>query len=224
MILIALLFTFLFLIPMIQSGATMPICPACSAVCIIPFNPLCITCVASLCVVVPMATACFDENTKIAKYENGQIKDANIYELKKNDIVLANNLNKFTKVVRNVKSEGTFNYTQITLESGKTLTVTNEHGVIIMDHESNQKIMKASDLKEGQMLITMKGTEIIKNVKYLSIKDKYILETEDGTVIANGVYVSTICDDMINEKINADDLIKHWKAKHSILYNKIINN
>ena len=92
-----------------------------------------------------------------------------------------------------------------------------------MDHESNQKIMKASDLKEGQMLITMKGTEIIKNVKYLSIKDKYILETEDGTVIANGVYVSTICDDMINEKINADDLIKHWKAKHSILYNKIIN-
>lgn len=209
---------------MIQSGAAIAVCPACTAVCIIPFNPLCITCVASLCVVVPMATACFDKNTKIAKYENGQIKDANIYELKKNDIVLANNLNKFTKVVRNVKSEGTFNYTQITLESGKTLTVTNEHGVIIMDHESNQKIMKASDLKEGQMLITMKGTEIIKNVKYLSIKDKYILETEDGTVIANGVYVSTICDDMINEKINADDLIKHWKAKHSILYNKIINN
>ena len=209
---------------MIQSGATMPICPACSAVCIIPFNPLCITCVASLCVVVPMATACFDENTKIAKYENGQIKDANIYELKKNDIVLANNLNKFTKVVRNVKSEGTFNYTQITLESGKTLTVTNEHGVIIMDHESNQKIMKASDLKEGQMLITLQGPEIIKNIQYLSLNDKYILETQDGTVMANNIYVSTICDDMIDEKINADDLIKHWKTKHSNLYDKILNN
>ena len=47
--------------------------------------------------------------------EDGQIKDVYIQELKKNDIVLANNLNKFTKVVRNIKSEGIFNYTQITL-------------------------------------------------------------------------------------------------------------
>ena len=224
MILIALLFTFLFIIPMIQSGAAIAVCPACTAVCVIPFNPLCIACVASLCVAVPVATACFHEDTKITKFENGQIKEVYIYELNKNDIVLANNLNKFTKVVRNVKSEGTFNYTQITLESGKTLTVTNEHGVIIMDIELNKKIMRANNLKEGQILITMDGPEIIKNVKYLSIKDKYILETQDGTIIANGVYVSTICDDMINEKINADDLIKYWKIKHSNLYNKIINN
>jgi len=138
--------------------------------------------------------------------------------------VLANNLNKFTKVVRNVKSLGTFNYTQITLESGKTLTVTNERGVIILNNKSNKKIIRASDLKEGQMLITMQGAEVIKNLKYLSIKDKYILETQDGTVIVNEVYVSTICEDMIDEKINTDDLIENWKAKHSNLYNKIINN
>ena len=138
--------------------------------------------------------------------------------------MLANNLNKFTKVVRNVKSLGTFNYTQITLESGKTLTVTNERGVIILNNKSNKKIIRASDLKEGQILITMQGAEVIKNLKYLSIKDKYILETQDGTVIANEVYVSTICEDMIDEKINADDLIENWKAKHSNLYNKIINN
>ena len=138
--------------------------------------------------------------------------------------MLANNLNKFTKVVRNVKSLGTFNYTQITLESGKTLTVTNERGVIILNNKSNKKIIRASDLKEGQMLITMQGAEVIKNLKYLSIKDKYILETQDGTVIVNEVYVSTICEDMIDEKINTDDLIENWKAKHSNLYNKIINN
>ena len=138
--------------------------------------------------------------------------------------MLANNLNKFTKVVRNVKSLGTFNYTQITLESGKTLTVTNERGVIILNNKSNKKIIRASDLKEGQMLITILGAEVIKNLKYLSIKDKYILETQDGTVIANEVYVSTICEYMIDEKINADDLIENWKAKHSNLYNKIINN
>jgi hypothetical protein len=178
----------------------------------------------TLCVTVPIATACFSDNTKIIKFENGQIKNVYIYELKKNDLVLANNLNKFTKVVRNIKSEGIFNYTQITLDSGKILTVTNEHGVIIFDDKLNKKIMRASNLLEGHMLITLHGPEIIKNVKYLSIKDKYILETEDGTVMANGVYVSTICDDMLDEEINADELIKHWKIKHSKLYSKIINN
>ena len=46
----------------------------------------------------------------------------------------------------------------------------------------------------------------------------------DGTVIANNIYVSTICDDMIDEKTNADDLLKHWKNKHEGLYNEIIKN
>jgi hypothetical protein len=70
----------------------------------------------------------------------------------------------------------------------------------------------------------MKGPEKIKNIKYLSIKDRYILETLDGTVIANNIYVSTICDDMIDEKRNADDLLKEWTHKHEKLYNEIINN
>lgn len=64
-------------------------------------------------------------------------------------------------MVRNIKSEGIFNYTQITLESGKALTVTIEHGVIILDEKLNKKIVKANDLKEGQILISLQGPEII---------------------------------------------------------------
>ena len=144
--------------------------------------------------------------------------------MKKNDLVLANNGNKLTKVVRNVKSEGIFNYTQIILESGKELTITNEHGVIVLDEKSNKRVIKAANLREGQKLITLKGPEMIKNINNLQIKDKYILETEDGTVIANNIYVSTICDDMIDEKINSDDLLKQWKDKHERIYNKLIKN
>lgn len=217
--LISLLF-----IPIMKSCSSLAVCPACASVCIIPFNPACIACVASLCVFGPVFTACFDPETKISKYEKGQIINVYINEIKKNDIVLANNLNKFTRVVRNIKSEGIFNYTQIILESGEILTVTNEHGVIILDNKLDKKIMKAINLKEGQALITLKGQEKIKNIKYLSIKDKYILETLDGTVIANNIYVSTICEDVIDEKRNADDLLKQWKYKHEKLYNKIINN
>ena len=73
-------------------------------------------------------------------------------------------------------------------------------------------------------MITLDGPEMIKNINNLQIKDKYILETEDGTVIANNIYVSTICDDMIDEKINSDDLLKQWKDKHERIYNKLIKN
>ena len=63
-----------------------------------------------------------------------------------------------------------------------------------------------------------------KNLNKEKIEDKYILETIDGTVMANNVYVSTICEDMIDEKRNADDLIRQWKDKHAKLYNMIIQN
>ena len=199
-------------------------CPACAPLCAIPFNPACDACILALCVIGPITTACFSPDTKISTIEGGQIKDVLIYELKKNDLVLANNGNKLTKVVRNLKSEGIFNYTQIILESGKELTITNEHGVIVLDKETNKKVIKAANLREGQKLITLKGPEMIKNINNLQIKDKYILETEDGTVIANNIYVSTICDDMIDEKINSDDLLKQWKDKHERIYNKMIKN
>ena len=199
-------------------------CPACAPLCIIPFNPACDACILALCVIGPITTACFSSDTTISTIEDGQIKEVSIYELKENDLVLANNEFKLTKVVRNVKSEGIFNYTQVILESGKTLTITNEHGVIILDDESNKRVVKANNLREGQKLITLEGPEVIKNINNLKIKDKYILETEDGTVIANKIYVSTICDDMIDDKINSDYLLKQWKDKHERIYNKIINN
>ena len=187
-------------------------------------NPACDACILALCVIGPITTACFSSDTTISKIEEGYIKNVPIYDLKENDIVLANNENKLTKIVRNVKSEGLFDFTQIILESKKVLTVTNEHGIIVLDDKLNKKIIRADNLKEGQKLITLKGTEVIKKINNLKLKDKYILETSNGTVIANNIYVSTICDDMIDEKINSDDLIKQWKNKHEKIYNKIIKN
>ena len=214
----------LFLIPAAKSGAGLAVCPACTFVCIIPFSPLCISCVLANCVAAPILTACFSSDTTISKFENGELKDISIYDLKENDIVLSNNEHKFTKVVRNVKSEGVFDYIQIILESGKELTVTNEHGVIVLDDKSNKRVIKANNLREGQKLITLEGPEVIKSINHLKIKDKYILETLDGTVIANNIYVSTICDDVIDEKMNADDLIQQWKNKHGKMYNLLIKN
>jgi intein/homing endonuclease len=215
----------LFFIPATKSGTlTAVVCPACISVCAVPLNPLCWACLVALCGGATVVTGCFNSDTKIYKMEYGQIKDVPIYELKKNDLVLANNENKFTRVVKNVKSEGIFDYKQIILESGKELTITDEHVVIILDDKSNKRVIRASNLREGQKVITLDGPEVIKKINDLKIKDRYILETMDGTVIANNIYVSTICDDMIDEKMNADDLLKNWKNNHRGLYNEIIKN
>ena len=215
----------LFFIPAAKSGtATAVVCPACISACVVPLNPICWACLIALCGGGTVLTGCFNSNTTIYKIEDGKIKDVPIYELKKNDLVLANNQNKFTKVVKNVKSEGIFDYKQIILESGKELTITDEHVVIVLDDSLNKKVVRASNLREGKKMITLDGAEVIKKINDLKIKDKYILETMDGTVIANNIYVSTICDDMIDEKMNADDLLKYWKNKHEGLYNEIIKN
>ena len=215
----------LFFIPATKSGTvTAVVCPACITVCAVPLNPLCWACLIALCGGGTVVTGCFNSDTTIYKIEYGQIKDVPIYELKKNDLILANSENKFTKVVKNIKSEGIFDYKQIILESSKELTITDEHVVIVLDDSSNKRVIRASNLREGQKVITLDGPEVIKKINDLKIKDRYILETMDGTVIANNIYVSTICDDMVDEGMDADDLLKDWKNKHEGLYNELLKN
>lgn len=199
-----------------QSGTA---CAACAGACIGNVF-VCAACVILLC----PGSLCFSSNTTFYKNKNGQLKEVPIHEIKKNDLVLSNNANILTTVVRNTKIEGTFNYIQLILESGKELIITLDHGVIVVDNESNKRIIKAKNLKKGQKLITLEGPQTIKTINHLTLTDKYILETTDGTVMANNIYVSTVCSDMIDENMNADDLIEHWKKKHEKLYNGLINN
>lgn len=207
---------FLFSLSEIKSGTA---CPACIAACAGNVF-LCAACVLLLC----PGTGCFSSDTICYKKKNGQLEEVSIHELKKNDLILSNDENKLTTVIRNTKIEGIFNYVQLILDSGKELTITDEHGVIVVDNESNKKIVKANNLKVGQKLITLDGPQEIKTINNLKVKDKYILETKEGTVVANNIYVSTICAEMIDEKINADDLIESWKKEHEKLYNALINN
>ena len=61
-----------------------------------------------------------------------------------------------------MKSEGIFNYIQVILESGKKLTITNEHGVIVLDDESNKRVIKIGGINNGeteQLLHINGGTE-----------------------------------------------------------------
>ena len=153
---------FLLSLPETKSGQA---CPACFAACALNVF-LCAGCVFLLC----PASGCFSSDTTFYKNKNGQLEKVPIHELKKNDLVLSNNKNKLTTVVRITKSEGIFNYIQLILESGKELNITDDHGVIVIDYESNKRIVKANNLKEGQKLITLEGAQKIKTINNIKIK------------------------------------------------------
>ena len=68
---------------------TAVVCPACIGVCAVPLNPLCWACLIGQCGLATVTTGCFNSNTTIYKIEYDTIKEVPIYELKKNDLVLA---------------------------------------------------------------------------------------------------------------------------------------
>ena len=44
--------------------------------------------------------------------------------------------------------------------------------------------------------------------------EKFTLVTTEGSVLASGVLVSTICEEEISLGIKVDDIVPGWKAKH----------
>jgi len=51
---------------------------------------------------------------------------------------------------------------------------------------------------------------------------KYVIETEDGTVFSNEIFVSTICNEEISEKKNFKELIQKWSKNHQFLFKNLI--
>ena len=77
------------------------------------------------------------------------------------------------------------------MDSGKELTITDDHGVIVVDNESNKKIVKANNLKVGQKLITLDGPQEIKTINNLKVNDYEKVEN-DSCVYVDGSLLSWI--------------------------------
>jgi len=68
------------------------------------------------------------------------------------------------------------------------------------------------------MLSSDGSTWNVSNIRRSKGDEKFTLVTSEGSVLASGVLVSTICNEEISSGLKMDDIVEGWKLKHS--YNR----
>lgn len=167
--------------------------------------------------------ACFASDTKVTVLENGHEVDRSIDSVRSGDIVrtLKNGKSAWTKAVKNTKSEGLFEFVQIEAVNSsnnvrKQLKVTPAHGMILVSHDGSRTLDAADHLVVGDRIIASNGDILtVSHLERVQLQDKYTLETEDGTILASDVFVSTICDEEVagGERL-LDPAMKDWHERH----------
>ena len=159
--------------------------------------------------------ACFSEETEIYVANGDEIIKKRITEIRKDDLVLTyeNGKKKITKVISNEKTIGNFDFYHIILENNLFIKVTGNHGIIIKN-KNDKKINFAKNAKKGDILYTLNGEFRILDIKKETQNQKYTLNTQEGTVIASDIYISLICENIIDEKESFDNIMDNWKQLH----------
>ena len=97
------------------------------------------------------------------------------------------------------------------------IKVTDEHGIIFI--KNNKKYIKTADkVNVGDILITMLGNSKVEKIEKSFETSKFVVETEDGSVFSNEIYVSTICEEEINETKEFQEIIKDWRKMHETFF------
>lgn len=202
-------------------------CFACGATCGSTgfFAPFCLMACVSGCTV-----ACFDKNTTFLVLENGEEIEKNISIVKVGDMVRTLHDGKlvWTKVLRCINTAGNFDFIQLNFQNviggnQKQLSVTTTHGMILLSENNFLTLTPAKDLTVGDKVISSEGDVlVITEINKAMMEDKYTLETSDGTVIASGIFVSTLCEEEINNgKQLYDTKMIDWHNRHDKLISDI---
>lgn len=211
-----------------QCGPLYPACMfACKATCIgiaiwLPVTvigtPACIaqcflTCIAS----------CFHKNTTIQVLENDKAIEKNVADVHIGDMVgtLHNGAFTWTKVVRNIKKTGDFDFVQITANNETTgnhkeLSVTPTHGMVLLGDDNQIMLDTANNVVIGDKIAASNGEVLtVTNIVNGTMDEQYTLETAEGTVIASGMFVSTLCaEELEGGKKPFNATIEDWQYRH----------
>lgn len=117
-------------------------------------------------------------------------------------------------VVANIRTEGIFDFVQITT-SLNVFNVTNEHALIV-DNDGDFEIKRAADLKVGDAMRGAHGEHIVvRDIKFTQRNDKWTLFTTSGTVVVNGVHMTAFCEDNLRYPSNNYTLVMDvWRNLH----------
>jgi intein/homing endonuclease len=151
------------------------------------------------------------------------LEEVRVSDVKRGDLVatLVNGSVSLTKVVALIpfSSSQEYDYVHLRSSGGRELKVTSGHGVIVIrdvglegaaagergrseQRSSRRKgnttevLVKAKSVKVGDLVKVSSGeVEEVTSVELHVGRGKVTLSTETGSVLANGVFVSTICAD-----------------------------
>ena len=151
---------------------------------------------------------CFNSQSIIEVIENGKLVKKTISEIKKGELVQTYNGNSkcLTEVTKIKKNEGLFECYEFKCRSNasntKYISVTGSHIMIVFGKGKDEiKFKKAEQIKVGESFRTSEGILEIIEINKKTMKDCFQLKTEDGTVLANDILVSTLyLEDNENQK------------------------
>ena len=128
---------------------------------------------------------CFADNTLIKILENGKEVLKKVSEIKKDNKATEGENEFYIIKVKSIKNENKI----------KELKVTGEHVMITFDEKKEYKLILAKELKGNEIVDTDDGFYKIYEIGKEIRKNKYMLSVKGGAVLANGIFVSTICSD-----------------------------
>lgn len=177
-----------------------------------------------------LAILCFDEKTVVwSKNETQSDEDAKqvlVGNLKEGDLVRTIGLKKspnephvlmWTRATDvTVQKGGNYIAHTFLFSNDRQLTVTSPH-IMIIWKDGKPYFVRADQVQPGDNMIVDDNLNRIKSIKAKEINTKVNVETEDGTIEANGILTSGFCDhnpDLINMVAKAEETIDAYKISH----------
>lgn len=170
------------------------------------------------CGIALSGSSCFDEQTVLTIFESGKLRDVPLRSIGENSVVKCLSdkdvtFPTFTKVTRMQIIEGHFDFVQLDFDDNVTsINVTTPHIMIVLSKEKGFSAKAAKDVKVGDQMLSSKTGKVLRvsNINPFYKFRKINVETESGTLVANGLYVSGVCEN--NPQIqNATSNVLHLK-------------
>lgn len=166
---------------------------------------------------------CFEENTKVTmRGENGRIESVTMDKLKVGDFILTSedDITTFTEVTNATKLTAmgnveAFSAKKLTFSDGSGLTVTDPHQMIVNTEDGNF-VKSAKDLAIGDIMLKASGERIkIADLKSVDLKTKVNVETKKGTLYANGILTTGMCEHGHQEIVRKiSDVLMEYNSTH----------
>ena len=160
---------------------------------------------------------CFADDTLVKILENGKEVIKKVSDIKKDEMALVfeGKDKKYAKVIDNKVTEGDFEFYVIKTKSikdpnkQKEIKVTGEHVMVTFNDKKEHKLILAKELKGNEIVDTDDGFYKIYEIGKEIRKNKYMLSVKGGAVLANGIFVSTICSD--NDAKIIEPTLEEWE-------------